>query len=547
MEVPRNLDFSFIRNKQVESDIRGIINRYWRFNNFDLAWEYFESKVLSPHKDGTLKRFAFHGAGWSAVELIESGKNSHKFGGLVAILEKDLKKIIKTSFPVPVISIKKAPHLDVDYIIITSKPSETSMINDLLQLGVDKNKIVKFPDIDTKFLSNRVEAFLKAINEVTPGGKRILFVSIYSQNIPLMEIIVRGLKANTKHELFGVYLFEHPDKKIFDHMFFCNGSLRNMVEILTQINVDLIYIQGHGLWTVLSPLIRAICSDIPIVHEVNDWVENIIDDRKDIPEKEQIFKLEELRPIRFSERFIRNETDGFIYKDGGGPMKELLKTSSAPALQFLPYFPRSWMIKTKKKLVEKPRLVFAGTVGASGSSRIYEDIKLLSLAQDLMSQGFPITIYNNSIYSKKYQKAFFCDYIDEAKDNPLFEFNSGIPLPDIISLLAESYEYGLMLYYFNDELLIGQEHLKASMASKIFTYLAAGIPILLSEELENMAELINKHRIGIVMSRKDIGDMQATLAKYSYVELQENVRAAQHELCLEKHMHKFINFIESII
>ena len=122
-----------------------------------------------------------------------------------------------------------------------------------------------------------------------------------------MEIIVRGLKATDMYELFGMYLLERPDKKIFNHMFFCNSSLRNMIEVLTQIDVDLIYVQGHGLWTVLSPLIKAVRSDIPVVHEVYDWVENIVDESKDIPEKESIFKSEELHAIKFSEKFLRNE------------------------------------------------------------------------------------------------------------------------------------------------------------------------------------------------------------------------------------------------
>ena len=547
MEALRKLNFSFIRNKQVESDIRKIIKRYWLINNFELTWAYLESKVLLPDTDGRLKRFAFHGAGVCTTALLECAKKSNKLKGLVAILEKDPKKVGESSFPVPVLSTEVAPHLDVDCIIISSKPSETSMINNLLQLGVDKNKIVKVPEVDVTFLGSKVEDFLRVVNSVSSGMKRILFVSIYSQNIPLMEIIVRGLKATTKYELFGVYLLEHPDKEIFDHMFFCNGSLRNMVEILTQINVDLIYVQGHGLWTLLSPLIKAIRKDIPVIHEVYDWVENIIDESEDIPEKERIFKSEELRSIRFSERFLRNEIEGFIYKDGGEPMKKLLKTSSSPSLQFLPYFPKSWMTNVKTKPEEKPRLVFAGTVVATSSSKIYEDVKLLPLARDLTRQGFPFSIYNSTIYSTQQLKVHFDDYIEEAKINPLFEFNSGIPLPDIIPYLSERYEYGLMLYFFNDDLLIGRKHLKASMASKIFTYLAAGLPILLSEELENMVQLIKKHQIGIVMSRKDIGNIRATLARYSYEELRENVRTAQHELCLEKHKHKFIKFIESII
>jgi hypothetical protein len=138
----------------------------------------------------------------------------------------------------------------------------------------------------------------------------------------------------------------------------------------------------------------------------------------------------------------------------------------------------------------------------------------------------------------------FADYYHEAKNNPLFFFKRGFPLLSLLPILAQNYEYGLVLFYFDTDIFVGKKHLKGSMASKIFTYLAGGLPIIISEELENMANFVREHGIGIVVSRKEISNIYNVISGYSYGELRENIGIAQKKLSMENNIHILKDFLK---
>lgn len=545
MTTPEELDLSFLNNKDIESKIRRIVKKHWGSIDFSLAWKSLASQILTPGKNGATKKFILHGAGRYTYRLIKAAEGSPQIKGLVAILDKNP---VQHNFSVPVVPTERVFDFDFDFIVLSSKSSEFSMKSDLLRLGVDEQKIMTIykyyeKDVERSYKRN-VEDFIGKLDKDS-SKERIVFVVLYP-NLPLVEQIVRGLKKDHVYELVGVYLLEKPPAGIFDYTFYCNQSLADLVYLLSQIEADLIYVEAHGEWAYLSILIKAVRKDILVIQEVYDWMENFIpDDRGAI--EEGYASPEVLDVIRFSEKFLRHEIEGFVYKDGEQTMTEILQDSSIPSLQFLPYPPKRQMHFINKEPFKNPMLVYAGAILPTSESSIYKDTQLLPLFRDITRQGYSVTAYNVPLYDEYLLKMIFSDYYHEAAHNPLFCFKKGMPLPSLIPILAQNYEYGLMLYYFDADIFVGRKHLTSSMASKIFTYLAGGLPIIISEELENMANFVREHGVGIVVSRKEISNISNVISAYSYGELRDNIRIAQEKLCMENNIHNLKEFLRDVI
>lgn len=540
------LDLSFLNNKDIESKIHHIVQKYWKPIDFSLAWKYLASEILKPGKNGATKKFIIHGAGQCTYRLIEAAEGSPQIKKLVAILDKNP---VQYNFSVPVVPTERVFDFDFDFIVLSSKPSEFSMKSDLLRLGVDERKIMtiykNYEKGVEKSYKRKAKDFIRKLDKGS-SKERIVFVVLYPHNLALVEQIVRGYKKDHIYELVGIYLLEKPPEGMFDNTFFCNYSLAYLVNILSQIDANLIYVAAHGEWAYLSILIKAVRKDILVIQEIYDWMENFIpNDRKAI--EEGYASPEVLDVIRFSENFVRHEIEGFIYKDGGQTMKEILQDSSIPSLKFLPYPPKCQMHFIDKEPFNKPMFVYAGAISPTSESSIYKDIQLLPLFRDITRQGYSVTAYNVPLYDEYSLKMLFSDYYHEAAQNSLFSFKKGIPLPSLIPILAQNYQYGLMLYYFDADIFAGRKHLKSSMASKIFTYLAGGLPIIISEELENMANFVREHGIGIVVSRKEISTISNVISDYSYGELRDNIRIAQEKLCMENNIHNHKEFLRDVI
>ena len=95
---------------------------------------------------------------------------------------------------------------------------------------------------------------------------------------------------------------------------------------------------------------------------------------------------------------------------------------------------------------------------------------------------------------------FFGDYQALAAEAPRFSLRAWMPQARLLAELHGRFDFGLLLYPFPADLAVGRDHLRGALASKLFAYLAAGLPVLVSEELEYMATLVREHGIGLVLA-----------------------------------------------
>ena len=104
------------------------------------------------------------------------------------------------------------------------------------------------------------------------------------------------------------------------------------------------------------------------------------------------------------------------------------------------------------------------------------------------------------------------DYNDfEALDaeNPLFNYHHAVPIHKLPDLLKK-YDYG---WYCLDYRNITHDprYFETGLGSRLFTYMAAELPVIISAEHRHMAELIGEHQIGFSLQYDDEKEAQTSL------------------------------------
>jgi hypothetical protein len=250
-------------------------------------------------------------------------------------------------------------------------------------------------------------------------------------------------------------------------------------------------------------------------------------------EEERVFTRAEIEVMRASERYVRTHTSGFVYKDGGAPLARLLAESTVPSVQLMPCPPRSFQLAPRPVPPGPLRLAHAGGLRSAGISRAFADLYAVPLYRDLLAQGCDVTVFPSAVAPNGFEAAFG-DYRRLAAEHPRAHLQPHLELRELIGALNGQFHYGILLYHFNDDLIVGERHLRGALASKLFVYWAAGLPVLVSAELEYMATLVHETGAGLVVARSELGTLGERLGRVDHAALQASVIGAQQRYHIEK-------------
>ena len=383
---------------------------------------------------------------------------------------------------------------------------------------------------------DRVVEFCGRLNEASHSGRAVLFIGVHRENFPTLSYLVHALREQGVRA-FGVYLMTRIDEAQpapFEDCTSCGGSSGVLSEILLRAPNVAVYLQAHATRVFLSQLVHALRPELRVFQEVYDWMDAFVDPAHEAEfEEEGVFSGPEIEVMRASERYVRTRTNGFIYKDGGRPLGQLLEESTVPSVQLMPCPPQSFQLEPQPPPPGPLRLAHAGGLRSAGTSRAFADLYAVPLYRDLLSQGCDMTVFPSSVGPNGFEAAFG-DYQRLALEHPRAHLREHLELRELISSLHGQFHYGILLYHFNPDLIVGQRHLRGALASKLFVYWAAGLPVLVSAELEYMASLVRETGAGIVVERGELSTLCDHLAGVDYAALQARVIAAQQRYHIEK-------------
>ncbi|EKD38832.1 MAG: hypothetical protein ACD_75C00595G0003 [uncultured bacterium] len=400
--------------------------------------------------------------------------------------------------------------------------------------------------VDQKDASNQLEDLALRLQQWHATNTRFqLFIVLHHGNFPSVDYLAEVYR-NKDYKTIAVYFFNEPPGATFDESATACGSFKafhTFFQGLPPINV---YVQAHAKWSFLGLFIKASNSRIRVCQEVYDWMTFFIDPALSPSKLSEFTEPETVPTLLEIENVIRNDLDGFLYKDGGKHMEHLLHSSRSPSFQYMPCPPLHWH---KRPQVPMPpedgwKMVYAGQLkNASASRSFFGDLQLHDVIGDLSAQEIHCTAYSGYCPTQQSFYEGYRDYLTLEANNDYFHLKRHLPIKELIDRIHNRFHFGLLIYYFDHSLAVGIKHLESALPSKLFTYISAGLPVIISEELRYAASLVRQFGIGIVVNRDQIKNLSSLLSHICLKDMVSNVKKAQNQF----HTERFFDGITALL
>lgn len=344
-------------------------------------------------------------------------------------------------------------------------------------------------------------------------------------------------------------------EKYFDLVYVFN-SIYTLYYILKKAKPYLIHVQGTTRNANHFGILAKLFSKSKVVFNFYDIPSTTIT-KNDIVSAGRLIGGEEVIKLDFfSERFACERCDGLIfgYTEKVGEILKSRYHIRGHMLEFNSYPCDKFITEENNKYSNrdgKIHLVYGGNVAPSRlPEKYFGDCQFRSLIDNLTRQGIYFDIYILDISFRRIKRDYG-DYMLMSEKTPFFNFKRGMILENATKEFSK-YDFGVMIYHFykgtfHRGVRIMEEHIPMRLADKFFTYMEAGLPIIISEELQYGARLVKEYEMGIVVSQSDLDNLSEIINSYDREKLKANVKRAREELSMKKHIGRLIDFYGQVV
>lgn len=192
-----------------------------------------------------------------------------------------------------------------------------------------------------------------------------------------------------------------------------------------------------------------------------------------------------------------------------------------------------------KKLSSDDREYHIVNMGGGFSSRyIFHTLKKLGKQKI----HFHLYLVPHSIISP----VIFKSYIRLNETESYFHLEKAVPVDKVHKEISK-YDFGSMVYTPEYLDQYQPKYLKIATAYRIFTYLEAGLPIIVSKRMEYIKNMVEENKIGFSVKDGEFDNLHNTIDSYDYEELRRNVFKTREKLLFDKHEKDLVNFYDTII
>jgi len=247
---------------------------------------------------------------------------------------------------------------------------------------------------------------------------------------------------------------------------------------------------------------------------------------------------------------IQLEIDSFNFENAAGIIhrgknfeieyyKKYEYNINCPILNYLDACNKEFFVKNELKKISSEDSEYHLVDIGSGLS-----LTRIALAKKLAKQKIHYHLYSVP-YSLIYP-VVFKELNRLNKFEKYFHLERTVPF-HLISQEISKYDFGSMLrtsVYLNQYTL---DYLKVATSYRIFNYLEAGLPVIISERYEFMKKIIEENKIGFSIKDSELGDFSKMINKNEYSNLRSNVIRTREKLRFEKNENKVVDFYTKII
>lgn len=223
----------------------------------------------------------------------------------------------------------------------------------------------------------------------------------------------------------------------------------------------------------------------------------------------------------------------------------LFKTKQKPKTLFFPLYCDDDVFQQNNKTLDPDNihLVYAGGVaGSHRNPKQYGNIQFHNLIKMLSDQKIHFHIYP----SPSNIKADYEEYEKIAKSNSYFHFHNSVSQQQLSKELSQ-YDFGIHTGFVNEgEHKQSQLKYKYCTTLKLFNFIEAGIPVIISDNLTYQSWLIDRYSIGITIKKDDLLVLKRLVITYNYSELKQNLISSRKSLSLKKNSERLLNFYKTL-
>jgi len=250
------------------------------------------------------------------------------------------------------------------------------------------------------------------------------------------------------------------------------------------------------------------------------------------------------------DQFSLMNADGILYKDSPDVIDKYLGPKfniSIPVVNFPPYcWEQYFAPEDTPKLSQGKKelhIVYTGQVQPTNTDvKIDRPIHFLNIAKVLTEQRLHFHIYYSPHLGRSDE--YYKEYFELGEKNEYFHFHSGIGYKRLIHEIA-NYDYGWSVHDFRGT-INSPLYIQNAIGNRIFTYMEAGLPSIVSSNLEYTCQFILKHGIGFIVDPYDLSNISEILKNTDLAESRKRVFKARQELTLSRHVHELDNFLNTV-
>jgi glycosyltransferase involved in cell wall biosynthesis len=233
------------------------------------------------------------------------------------------------------------------------------------------------------------------------------------------------------------------------------------------------------------------------------------------------------------EKICFKKADGILHKGQPEELKSL--KLKIPDLAFIPGCLDEWIYPPKRKNIGKDiQLVYASEPWLSHDGAI----PFPNVIGKIISQKINFHVFGNFINSK--EKELFSSQV---KDKNYFHIHKKEKADKLNENLSK-YDYGTIFSFYDNS--VSPSVLEGQMPNKLFNYIEAGIPIIVSDQLKFIADIIEENKIGFRINHSDLDNLKKIIIKKDYREMMKNMKKAQEKFRLSKSIKKLENFYDEV-
>lgn len=163
------------------------------------------------------------------------------------------------------------------------------------------------------------------------------------------------------------------------------------------------------------------------------------------------------------------------------------------------------------------------------------------LAKHLAKQKIHLHLYPNPNQYKT-SKA----YLDLNASEKYFHFHEPLPMKQLIQEISR-YDWGLWVHAEDPSSRTTPDKMKTGMVNKMFTYLEAGLPVVVSDSRKYGVDVVNEHGLGFAINDKDWDKFDQLIAKHDISALNNHIKSKRKELSLQSNKSKLAELYKKLI